>query len=340
MYRNSTLYDEAGTTTFRLASSKLYTGQGTNLQNLPDKIRRIYVPDEGKIFCQRDQRGAEALIVAWLCKDGNFRALFKHGIKPHVFVALHLFQEAFQRELQKEGLDVKFDIHPFLVSPIAQLTSIPFWNVLDKLIRSSDDWPAKQRYYYLGKQTCHSANYKVGVFAFILNILKKSEGTIVLTKQEGMRYLSGYFSLFPEIYEWHQEVLDFANKHRMVYNLQGFPAKVTGKIDEKTAKELFAFTPQSTVGTITNIAFAKLQQFIEDCDLDWDLLANTHDSYLCQCPIGQERECMGIMKGFLEQDLVNFRGESFKMGSEGMTGYNWGHYKKGENEAGLKSFTD
>lgn len=336
MPRNTTCYKISGTITFRLASSKLCTKQGTNLQNIEKSLRKLYIPDSGKIFCQVDQSGAEALIVAYLCKDGQFRSLFLNNVKPHVFVALNLFKDKWQEKLKHDGLDVKCDIAELCRTSIPQLKEHPFWKQVDSLIKSSDNWPASQRYYYIAKQVCHSSNYGIKASAFQMNVMDKSKGKIVLTKKQAEDYLSFYHDLFPEIRSWHREVENQLYACRTLYNLQGFPRYFSAEINDNMLKEAYAFIPQSTVGTITNIAFTNLQTFIEKSNLQWDLLANTHDSYLVQCPVGEEQQCVITMKEFMNQQLISPRGEQFRMKSESCAGYNWAPYSEYKNKLGLK----
>jgi DNA polymerase I-like protein with 3'-5' exonuclease and polymerase domains len=335
MPRNTTLYKISGTITFRLASAKTIDGKGTNLQNIEKSMRKIYIPDEGKIFCQVDQSGAEALIVAYLCRDGQFRSLFLNGVKPHVFVALHLFADKWQEHLKYDGIDTKVDIDELCKTPIPELKFHPQWKMVDKLIKSSDNWPASQRYYYIAKQVCHSSNYGIKASAFQLNTLDKSKGKIALTKKQAETYLSFYHELFPELRAWHREVENQLYACRTLYNLQGFPRYFSCVIDERMLKEAYAFIPQSTVGTITNTAYTNLQNFIEKSGLKWDLLANTHDSYLVQCPVGEEGQCVSMMKEFINQKLTSPRGEPFNMKSEAAVGFNWAPAKE-SNPNGLK----
>ena len=74
--RVSTYYNVSGTKTFRLASKAIFGIYGTNLQNWEKSLRKLIIPDDGYKFVQVDQSGAEALVVAYLCKHGNFRDLF------------------------------------------------------------------------------------------------------------------------------------------------------------------------------------------------------------------------------------------------------------------------
>src|SRR6266852_2942552 len=89
--RNTCQWGNCLTLSFRNNSRKVFGTYGTNLQNPTDRICRIYKADEGKILCQVDQSGAEALITAYLCRPGNLRELFIQGINPHVYTALNIF---------------------------------------------------------------------------------------------------------------------------------------------------------------------------------------------------------------------------------------------------------
>lgn len=350
-WRNSTQYIVTGTDSFRLASRMLTTeitrpsrdGQvGSNLQNIEKWMRRIYWADEGKRLLQRDQRGAEALVVAYLCRHGNFRDLFLNGIKSHSYVGLHLFAKEWQKEVDKGygGKDIKCNISELTGTSIGNLRANPFWPEVASLIQSSDNWPSAKRFYYIAKQVCHSSNYGVGPKRFVLNTLEKSKGKIVLSKRDAEHYLEFYHGMFPEIREWHREVLEQVEKTNYLYNLFGFPRYFyhKGIIHPSKFKEYYAFIAQSTVGTITNIAYTRMQAFIEETEVEWDMLANTHDSYLVQCPDSDTEvaECDRVMKNFIEIELTSPRGEKFKMQSDGATGLNWGPYYANKNPHGLR----
>lgn len=376
--RNSTQYNIARTTTFRLGSRMLtlrFTSParegkcGSNLQNQERTVKRIYLSDGWnyedeeekqklahylsnrdlsifteeqlariKILVKVDQAGAEALIVAYLTRHGNFRDLFLNGIKSHVYVGLHVFADVWKKELQNSGSDIKCDIDLLCSLPINQITQYPFWKTVDKLIKDSDHWPNERRYYHIAKQICHSSNYDIEAGMFQLNTLEKSKGRIVLPLPECQRYLNLYHGLFPEIHEWHRGVERQLTETKILYNLFGFPREFwfTTKHPDKTlVKEALAFVPQSTVGSITNIAYTELQTEIEDRHLNWDLLSNEHDSYMLQCPIGQEIEAGSRM-----QDIINMPfkspvdGVAFNMKSECKVGFNWSDHGK-TNPLGL-----
>lgn len=341
MPRNSSTYKISGTKTFRLSSSKILGKWGSNMQNIEKSMRQQYIPDNGKIFVQVDQSGAEALIVAYLCRNGNFRKLFTNGIKPHVFVALHIFADVWKKKLLEKGyaLSEGFSINELVNSSIEKLRSHPDWNNLDHCIKDSDNWSLQERYYYLAKQACHSGNYGITAPTFRLNVLEKSGGKVVISKEDAEKFVNTYNSLFPEIREWHDQVRRQVEMTGMLFNLHGHPYTITTyNILESSWKELYAWTPQSTVGQITNKAYSCLQEYIETNSREWDLLANTHDSYLVQCPIGEELECSQIMKQFMNQKFISpVDGAEFSMKSESQCGLNWSPAKKdGTNPEGLK----
>lgn len=331
--RNSTFYSLGRTTTFRAASGAILDNWGTNLQNLEKSLRRLYWADKNRKLLQCDQSGAEALIVAYLAQYKKFRDLFLNNIKPHVYVALHMFKDKWKLK------DPTLDIDGACLLAPKDLRSHPQFKAIDKLIKSSDNWSAAERYYYLAKQTCHSANYGIKAPTFIYNVLEKSEGKIALSRRDGEYFLSFYRTMFPEIPAWNEETRQQVDKTRTLYNLFGHPRYFTGVKNDKFFREAFAFVPQSTVGEITHKAFTRLQEYIEDNKLQWDILANTHDSYLVQAPDSEEeiKHCALKMTEFMNQSLISPNRITFQMKSEIAVGRNWSP-KSSYNIEGLEEY--
>jgi len=340
--RNSCIYKIAGPLTFRLSSTKLFGRWGSNLQNIEKSVRKIYVPDPGYIFVQVDQSGAEALIVAYCGIAGQYRELFKNDVKPHTYMALNLFPDIWPKKMLEHNLISSlfdFDFSEILRTPIAKLKTLPHWQNLAKLVKESDDWSLDERYYYLGKQTEHSSNYDIQPPMFRMNVLEKSGGKIVISKEDSERFLNVKHGLFPEIKgSYHRYVERCARDNRILYNLHGHPFQITSpEFDDKELKELYAWIPQSTVGEITNIAYTKMSRHIQEHSKKWDILANTHDSYLLQCPVEEELDCAKQASRFMEQSFTSpIDGAPFSMKSEVQTGYNWSPAKK-DNPDGLKT---
>lgn len=156
--RNSTQYTPAGTKTFRRGSRQWFKNWkqefGTNLQNIEKSIRSIYYADEGKMFCQVDQAGADAFIVAILAGPGKYRELFVNKIKPHVYLALP-FYDQWEKACPY--------IHDLRKLKISELKSHPNWKEFDSIVQASDNNPPATRYYYHYKQTCHCVDSETEV---------------------------------------------------------------------------------------------------------------------------------------------------------------------------------
>lgn len=372
--RTSTLYGLAGPKTFRRSSKKLF-GKGGNLQNWEKSLREILISDGWtldieaklsfwletgdtsifteeelvtiKVILQVDQSGAEALIVAYECTDGDFRQLFIHGIKPHVFVALKLFKDIWPLEAETHGFAAITEtiVNDMCRLKISQLKSNPYWKELDKLIKDSDNWPIERRYYYNAKQTCHSANYGIEAGTFILNVLEKSGGRIVLLKEQGEYFLGIYRALFPEIPDRCERIKKQVEQTRMLYNLFGFPYYI-GKweINSSDFKEYYAWSAQSTVAEITRRAYSRLYEYLSDNRKSWDILLDCHDSIATQCPLIEAKECGRNMIEYMNQELISpSDGTKFSMKSEIQIGFNLAPMKmlppgSIKNKLGLREF--
>lgn len=337
-------------------SSNAFQGWGTNIQNIEKSVRRLYWADDGKLLGQTDQSGAEALIVAYEAPPGKFIQLFQNNVKPHVYVAINMFLDTWQLKL------ADLDLKEFSRAEIKNLKSLPGWNELDKLVKESDNWQPSERYYYIAKQTCHSANYDCQANAFQMNVLEKSGGKIVLSKPRAEKILSDYRALFPEIPARNREVDRQMRDTKILFNLFGFPFQMTGELTESNKKEGYAFGPQSTVGCITHICLTREQTFIEisgrkntvhqiprlepEVDealqrfgaigADWDILQNGHDSSLGQAPEDQAIDMCRVKKFFMEQWLTSSRGVKFQMKSESAVGKNWSPFHETKNPDGLR----
>lgn len=324
--RMTTGWKLAGTTTFRLASSKLLGEVGTNLQNPNKQTLQCFKADRGYTLVQVDQAGAEALIVAYLCTPGRFRKLFQAGIKSHTYLACHLFTD----DWIKYGLDTSW-----LADDVdfSKVKAHPLWNDVAKAIAKADIK------YYMAKQTCHSANYKVGVRTFCLSMLKNSGGKVNLSVEEGKRLLDTYYRLFPEILSWHNEIDNKILTDRKLRNLQGYE-RTFFSIVEDDGREAYAFTPQSTVGTITNKAFAIMGRYIESQNLDWYLLNNKHDSILLQVPTDEVDKACSVLSYFIEAPLVGRDGVQFNMKSECSIGTDWGKYHEVDRPTGMRDYSE
>jgi len=329
--RVSTYYNVSGTKTFRLGSKAILGEYGTNLQNWEKSLRKLVIPDDGFCFVQVDQAGAEALVVAYLCRPGSLRELFKNRIKSHNYVALNVFPQQWAKLTSSEVVTA------CRTSPINRLNEVEGWKELQSLIKESDGWESKRRYYFIAKKLGHASNYGMGAERLRMSILEETGGAIALSREEAEQLVNEYHKLFPEIRAWHSTTYVKAKSERLLRNLFNHPYRITEYLSDKILKELYAWVPQSTVGTITNIAYTKMYHYIRIKKLNWMLLANTHDSYLLQCPPDESLDCAKKAQEFLNVTLKSpVDGASFTMKSEAQVGYNWGPYHETKNPEGLR----
>lgn len=320
-------YKPTGTNSFRLAAGMFLGIYGTNLQNPDHDSLECFEAPVGYSFIQPDQSGAEALIVAHLTKPGRYRELFSVGIKPHTFVALHIFAES-KQDTWPMGIGKNASYWKAL-SP-SELAADPDWKALDKAIKSSD------KEYKIGKMVCHAASYKMRERTFQLQALKQSQGTLVLSFQECKVFLGFFASLFPEIIEWQDEVEFTVRSQRKLRNLFDYPREFNRLFNDSYIREAISWIPQSTVGCITHKAIHKFNltkpRHIQPA------VNNKHDSYLPMAPDADVPEIAALSRSCMAIDLVGRDGAQFTMRSEVQVGKNWGKFHPEKNPNGMKEY--
>ena len=314
----------AGTKSFRLSASQFF-GYGINAQNSDKSLLDIFEAPPGWKIVSVDQAGAEALIVAYLCRPGNYRELFTEGVKPHIYVALHIFLDKFRGDNSPARY--------WLTKP-GVLKTYPEWAALSKTISSS---PFE---YDLGKKTGHASNYRMRENTFREQALKESGGTLNLSMEQAAHFLNTYKVIFPEIVEWQSEIEESVRSGRQLRNLLGFPRQFNQLITDGYIREAISWVPQSTVGCITHVAYKMLTDHIRREGLRWRPFNNKHDSYAALVPDAEVREAATMMTKFINMPLVGRDGAQFVMASEIQVGQNMGKFNKktGTNPSGLTDY--
>lgn len=285
-------YQVAGPMTGRWASNQSVFGSGTNLQNINDKMRRVFVPDEGKKFAQFDLAQAESRIVGHLslpfgrayldaCNSGDLHtavtklvwpALFEGAIETPKEVAKKIFYREFTyRDMAKRG--------------------------------------------------GHGSNY-AGTPPVIAMHLK-------IPQTQAQDFQDGYFRAFPELRKWHNVVRISLSTTRSITTPLGRVCQFPGRPwDNDTIKSAIAYAPQSTIGDILNLGFWKVwNKFdkIHNPDLPLELLTQVHDSILIQYDPKDES---WLLPAVAEELAVPFdiNGEECVVGVDVQVGWNWGKY--------------
>lgn len=312
----------AGTESFRLATAKLLGFYGGNSQNPTDSFMRCVVPNENHILIQPDQEGAEALVVAMECRPGKYRRLFDLGIKVHSYMALQIFTDKFRGEYPASRYKA---IEPDVFAAYQEVRTL-----LNTIKHSEDE-------YYLGKKTIHSFTYDEGPQTFRLVCLEESEGKINLTFKQAKEFRGIWQETFPEITEWQAVTIGRLAADRTLRNLFGYPRYFGRLWNDELKRQAYAFVPQSTVATVTNLAYTELFYRILRERLPWMLLNNKHDSLLIEVPDTAEHREMAIAycREHVGRLLKSSRGEEYHMKVGISLGHNWA--KKSEtNPEGME----
>ena len=209
------------------------------------------------------------------------------------------------------------------------LPTIPDWEALHKTIKKSGV-P-----YDTGKRVIHADNYGMAWPTYLDYTLKESDGEVQLTKEEGMAHLGTKAALFPEIGDLKRELIEMAQRDRILYNLLGYPIQLTQPWNNAMERKALACIPQSTVGCITHLAVCRMYEndIIKD-RRDWTIINNKHDSFAVFHKPEDREEVQHKMVKYLCVEL-RWKDTVFEMKAEASTGLNFGKWSE-DNPNGLK----
>lgn len=300
-------YNVAGTMTGRWSSSKNAFGFGLNLQNVTDELRRICIADPGKKLACLDLKQAESIAVAHFALpwgDNYLRAVTSGDI--HTYVA----------KLVWAGLP---------------------WS--DCANRKEEKALAEQKVYRdfsyrdLAKRGGHASNYGA-VPGTIAKHLK-------IPLQLAEAFQQSYFSAFPEIKQWHNQVKMQLAAHRGMVTPLGRRCHFPGRPwDSETIKSAIAYDPQSHIGDVLNIGLYKVWRKYDKC---WDdanpleLLLQVHDCIVFQYDPKDEEWLIPAVAAELVVP-VEINGRMCSIESDAKVGWNWGRFDERENPSGLADY--
>lgn len=297
--RIRTSYNIGGTSTGRLSSSFSEFGTGTNLQNIEESLRSVFIADKGYKLAYFDAEQGESRCVGgteWnLFNDGRYLDACESG-----------------------------DLH----TSVAKLC----WRDLDWTGNLDRDKSlAEQPYYrhysrrFMCKKIGHGTNYG-GQPETISNQAKVPIGMI-------KEFQTKYFAVFPAHLQWHEWVGDTLKRTGQLTTLTGRRRHFFGRRnDPDTLRAAIAYDPQGALADIVNQGM--LQLWRERVCI---LLMQIHDAVIVQYPEELEDKIIPQIKKLLEHrvELKNGRGLVIPYGCK--TGWNWGEWTK-ENPNGLKSY--
>ena len=295
--RMRTSYNVSGTETGRWSSNSNPFGTGTNLQNITDELREIFIADGGMKFAYIDGEQAESRVVGYVSGDEKYIAACEGG-----------------------------DLH----TDVARMV----WPELDW---SNEDTGhnrkvAEQKFYRMfsyrdmAKRLGHGTNYKGSPFVMAMHT--KIERKLAEEFQER------YFDAFGGIYSWHGATATQLQTKGYLETPLGRRRYFFGRLDsDDTLKEAIAYVPQSTVGEILNLGLYKVW---EEFDLSGEIqcIAQIHDAIMIQYEDkGQEyqRDILGRVCKTMEIPIPTASGPCLIPVSVEGVGWNWRKHGKGND---------
>ena len=290
--------------TFRLSSSESHFGKGGNVQNIPVRtaegkmVRRLFKPDPGLELTGADGEQAEAREVAWMAGDTRLIELFQTpGYDVHWAEAKRLF------DIPKE---VPYNPDALYKSRIVNQSYTLKW------------------YRRIGKTVKHATNYKMG--PYMLQSLLMQEG-VYLPFGICKTLLLKVRSDNPLLVQWQNKTIETLHATRIIVTPLGRKRIFMGRLDEEAERSAIAFSPQSTVGEITQLGGRALQINLAKAELNADLLMNIHDENIIQNRVEDRKLVYPIIRESMEiTHRVNGRDLTIPIAMK--RGTNWGELEE------------
>lgn len=298
--RMRTAYNIAGTTTGRFSSSFSEFGTGTNLQNIEESLRSMFVADTGMKMGYADAEQGESRVVG--------------------AIEWNLFNSGAYLDACESG-----DLH----TTVARLV----WPSLGWTGNLEHDKELAERPYYrhysrrfMCKKVGHGSNYG-GQPPTISQQARIPEGAIKDFQRK-------YFSAFPAHTEWHDYVDHELRSSGHLVSLTGRKRWFFGRRnDNATLREAIAYDPQGSLADILNNGMLNVWRY-RDCTL----LMQIHDAILFQYPEEMEDEIVPKVLEQLKYPIHLNKDRTFIIPYGCKTGWNWGAYDANKNPDGLKTY--
>lgn len=249
--------------TFRTnASSSHYGGsrkedrEGGNLQTIPKrtvegkKVRKLFIPDEGKVLLTSDRVQAEAQVVAYLSNDIRRIEMYLEGWDVHWYNARLIF-----------GIPENVPYQPKAL-----------WR--DQITKEEH---TLEQYRHIGKTIVHAGNYGMGPYK-LQEILALED--FIFEFKECKAFIEIHRQNNPLLGEWQRGIREELRTTRTLISPIGRKRDFPGRFNHNLYNAGYAFKPQNTVGEITEIT---IQRIFDELEPKYQPLMNVHDEVIGQC---------------------------------------------------------
>jgi len=311
-WRMRTSYNIGGTKSARFSSSKSPDGTGTNLQNITEALRHMFIADPGFVLCGIDVEQSDSRMIGYMC-----------GV---------LFNDWTYLDACESG-----DLHTFvarLVWPDA-----PWTGDLKK-----DRAIAEENFYrhFSRRDQCKRLGHGANFLGKAPTLSKETHTPLNLVQD----FLERYFTAFPAIQRWQAWTATELQAYKRLTSIHGRTRDFFDRTDkDETVRKGTAFLAAAPTADNLDLGMYKVWRNMPDIQL----LAQVHDAIYFQIPDeGPDyiRDTVLRAQENLRLPLRAPNGRVFELPTEAKLGYNWGNYippdqKKGtpeKNPKGLKKF--
>jgi len=299
----------AGTPTDRLSSKAHDLWVGSNIQNVPRRIRPILEADHGMVLVEMDYAQSDAYFTAFESGDPEFIATMMSGLDTHCVHASRFFKVDYEKILEATKNNEDWAVHP--TEGIRQNT----------------------------KRVVYGSNYFMHAFTLLMTMGR--DAVVASAKFLGFEdanmwsllkladfcdkyLLQVYYKMYPNIKlsipEKAMKAVRNGNKATTAF---GYTRLFFGDLlnDEKLQREFAAFFGQG--GTAGNINKAMNTIFTTLEPLGVELLVQVHDSLLFQIP-EDSFQLIPLVQAAMENEIT-IDGRSFTVPTDAKIGRGWGN---------------
>lgn len=298
-WRMRTSYNIGGTVEGRFSSSKSPTGSGTNLQNISEGLRHIFIADKDHNLYGIDLEQSDSRMVGFMC-----------GL---------LFGDWTYLDACESG-----DLHTF----VARMTwkDLPWTGDLKK-----DKAIAKRIFYRhfsfrdASKRLGHGVN-------FLGKPYTMSQETHIPVKLVAA-FIEGYFGAFPCIQKWqHWTAGQLQTKQRLT-SIYGRTRDFFDRpAADETLRKGLAYLAAAPTADNLNLGMLRIWQQMPEVKL----LAQVHDAIYFEAHKDLEPAAIVAKAQRLLEVPLFARGRRFVVPSEAKIGSNWGNFDEKTNPRGLQ----
>ena len=283
--RMRTSYNIGGTSTGRFSSSLSDFGTGTNLQNIEQRLRSVFIADSGYKFAYIDLEQAESRLVG--------------AIEWNLFHDSRYLDACESSDLHTTVCKLAWPNLPWTgdVRRDREVAETPFYR--------------QHSYRHMSKVLGHGTNYNGKPYTMAKHT--KLDARLIEAFQKV------YLPAFAHI-QWHDWTREELRRYGRLDTLTGRRRWFFGRRDDDaTVREAIAYNPQGSVGDILNLGMLKVWRCRKS-----QLLLQIHDAILLQYPEDREDEILPQLIEIIQVPVKLNHGRQLIIPSEAKVGWNWG----------------